>query len=76
MSTQARQTFADRSQYFLGGSGPGGDATSPLTRTRDAAAYERMRAEKPLTPPNRRAAREHGQVEPDAVKTAVVEADV
>ena len=54
MSRQNQQAFADRAQSFMGGTGPGGDAVSPLTRQRDTAAYDRMRATLPKKPPQRR----------------------
>lgn len=49
-----RQAFAERAGTFLTGAGSGGGATSTVTRDRDLAAYDAMRAAKPLLPPNRR----------------------
>lgn len=72
MSRQTQQSFANRSQTFVGGTGPGGDAVSPLTRSRDIEAYERMKVGLPKKPPSRQRPREATE----STKTDVAEVAV
>lgn len=48
---QQAQAWAARADSHIGGAGIGGSATSSLSRTRDLAAYERMKATLPKKPP-------------------------
>ncbi len=51
MSRQQQQAWADRAGSMMGGAGVGGSATSTLSRERDVAAYEAMKAALPKKPP-------------------------
>ena len=69
--SNTRQEFANRSQSHIGGTGPGGDAVSPLTRARDAAAYEQMRATLPKKPPRQRPRESAGSPKTGVAEDAV-----
>jgi len=53
-----RHAFAERAGSFLTGAGAGGGATSTVTRDRDLAAYEAMKAGLPKKPPSQLRPRE------------------
>lgn len=71
MSRTTQQSFANRSQAFVGGTGPGGDAVSPLTRNRDIEAYERMKVGLPKKPPQQRPRESAGSPKTDVADSAV-----
>lgn len=58
MSKATAQAFAARAGNFITGAGSGGGATSTVTRDRDLAAYEAMKAGLPKKPPSQQRPRE------------------
>lgn len=53
MSKSQSEGFANRNSSHIGGAGPGGDATNPLSRARDLAAFAETQSARPLKSPRR-----------------------